>query len=356
MSDSKIPLFNTPPKKICILRLSAIGDVTHVIPVVRTIQQQWPDTEITWICGKFEYKLLRLIQGVRFISFDKANGYKAYLELWKTLRGEVFDVLLHMQVAARANLASVGIKSAIKIGWDAERSRDLHHLFTHQSIPVSHQQHQVQGFLSFVRALGLKADEPNWDMPLTENALKFADEYIDKGKRVLIISACSSHKLRNWSAERYAKLADYAISEYSMQVILSGGPSEIELNMAQDIIAKMQHQVLNLVGKDTLEQLLGLLSKATAVVSPDSGPAHIANALGVPVIGLYACTWSKRSGPYNSLEFCVDKFEVAARQFLNKSADSLRWGTKIEKPGVMDLIMLDDVCVQLDRVMKNKQN
>lgn len=352
MPDSKLLPLTTPPKKICILRLSAIGDVTHVIPVVRAIQRQWPECEITWVCGKFEYKLLHVIQGVRFICFDKTSGYKAYLELWRTLRGDVFDVLLHMQVAIRANIACFAIKSKIKIGWDAARSRDLHQLFINQSVPISYQQHQVQGFLSFARALGLKADEPNWDMPLTENALKFADEYIDTGKRVLIISACSSHKLRNWSAERYAKLADYAISEYGMQVILSGGPSDIELNMARNIIAKMQHQVLNLVGKDTLEQLSGLLSKATVVVSPDSGPAHIANALGVPVIGLYACTWSKRSGPYNSLEFCVDKFEVAARQFLNKSAGNLRWGAKIEKPGVMDLILLDDVKQQLDKVLK----
>jgi len=342
----------TSPKKICILRLSAIGDVTHVIPVVRSIQKEWPECEITWICGKFEYKLLRVIQGIRFIFFDKANGYKEYWKLWSTLRGEVFDVLLHMQVAARANLASFTIKSRVKIGWDAARSRDMHQLCINSRVPAHYQQHQVQGFLSFARALGLKADEPHWDMPLTENAIQFADKYIDKSKRVLLISACSSHKSRNWSAECYAKLADYAIAEYGMQVILSGGPSEIELNMAQDIVAKVQHRVLNLVGKDTLEQLLGLLSKATVVVSPDSGPAHIANALGVPVIGLYACTWSKRSGPYNSLEFCVDKFEVAARQFLNKSADDLRWGTKIEKPGVMELILVGDVKQKLDKVLQ----
>ncbi len=147
MFDSKLLSLTNPPKKICILRLSAIGDVTHVIPVVRAIQQQWPDTEITWICGKFEYKLLCLIQGVRFICFDKTNGYIEYLKLWKTLKGEVFDVLLHMQVAMRANLASVGIKSAIKIGWDTERSRDLHQLFIHQNIPVNYQQHQVQVFV-----------------------------------------------------------------------------------------------------------------------------------------------------------------------------------------------------------------
>lgn len=341
------------PKKICILRLSAIGDVTHVLPVLRVIQQQWPGAEITWICGKFEHKLLHVIPGVRFIAFDKKNGLKEYRKLWKTLKGEQFDVLLHMQVAARANIASLGVKADIKLGWDKTRSRDFHQLFINKSVSVETQQHQVQGFLSFARALGLSAETPDWQMPVTDNAIQFAEKYIDKNKKTLVISACSSHKLRNWFADRYAKLADYAVEKYNMQVILSGGPSELEINMANDIAANMKNQSLNLVGKDTLEQLVGLLGEASVVISPDSGPAHIANAVGVPVIGLYACTWSKRSGPYNSLQYCVDKFEVAAEVFLNQSAESLRWGTKIEKPGVMELIEVDEVCQRLDQVMKD---
>lgn len=341
----------SPPKNICILRLSAIGDVTHVLPVLRSIQQQWPETEITWICGKFEYKFLKVISGVRFIVFDKKNGLKEYKKLWASLKNEHFDVLLQMQVAARANIASLGIKAKVKLGWDKARSRDFHQLFINKRIKQKEQQHQVQGFLSFSRSLGLHAETPIWNLPVTDEAVLFADKYIEKNKPVLLISACSSHKLRNWFADRYAKLADYAITQYGMQVILSGGPSELELNMAQNIESNMQNQALNLVGKDTLEQLVGLLSKATVVVSPDSGPAHIANALAVPVIGLYACTWSKRSGPYNYLDYCVDKFEMAAEKFLNKPTNELRWGTKIEMPGVMELISVDDVCIKLDQVM-----
>jgi len=356
MPDSKMLPLKVSPKKICILRLSAIGDVTHVIPVVRAIQQQWPETEITWVCGKFEYKLLQIIKGINFVCFDKKKGLKAYLELWRSLKHERFDVLLHMQVAARANIASLGIQSNIKLGWDKARSRDFHQLFINHSVAEEQQQHQVQGFLSFARALGLNTKEPSWQIPVTENANKFAEKYIDKDKQVFVISACSSHKLRNWSAECYAKLADYAIEQYGMQVILSGGPSEIEINMANDILAFMDSQALNLVGMDTLEQLVGLLSKASVVVSPDSGPAHLANAVGVPVIGLYACTWSKRSGPYSSLQYCVDKFEVAAEQFSEQSASSLRWGTKIEKPGVMELISVDEVCGKLDQVLKDKMS
>ena len=347
-----LPL-NKTYKKICILRLSAIGDVTHVLPVLRSIQQQWPETEITWICGKFEYKFLKVINDVRFIVFDKKNGLKEYRKLWSSLKNEHFDVLLHMQVAARANIASLGIKAKVRLGWDKARSRDFHQVFINKRIQQVEQQHQVQVFLSFSRSLGLQVDTPVWNVPVTDDAILFAEKYIEKDKPVLLISACSSHKLRNWVADRYAKLADYAISQYGMQVILSGGPSELELNMAQDIQSNMQEQALNLVGKDTLEQLVGLLSKATVVVSPDSGPAHIANALAVPVIGLYACTWSKRSGPYNSLEYCIDKYEEAAEKFLNKSANDLRWGTKIEMPGVMELVMVDEVCEKLDQVMAN---
>jgi heptosyltransferase I len=111
--------------------------------------------------------------------------------------------------------------------------------------------------------------------------------------------------------------------------------------------------VVNLIGKDTLPQSLALLQRADIVLSPDAGPAHLANALGTPVIGLHACTWSKRSGPYNSLDLCVDKFAAAARQFRGKEPQDLRWGTRIEQPGVMDLIQIDEVIGKLEQAAGN---
>ena len=348
---NQLPL-KTPPKKICILRLSALGDVTHVIPLVRQIQNQWPECEITWVCGVFEYKLLNLIQGVRFVQFNKKEGIKAYLKLRKSLRRETFDVLLHMQVAARASLASLCIKADIRLGWDKNRSRDLQHLFVNHSVPSALMQHQLDGFLSFGSALGLNQSSIDWQLPVTENAKHFLNENITSAKPLLLISACSSHAARNWSADSYASVADYAIETYGMAVVLSGGPSDIESEMSRAITAKMKHEALNLVGKDTLEQLIGLLDKAQIVISPDSGPAHLANAAGTKVIGLYACTWSKRSGPYNSLAYCVDKFEEAALAYKSKNASELFWGSKIELPGVMDMITVEEVCEKIDLVMK----
>lgn len=340
-----------PPDKICILRLSAIGDVTHAVPVVRAIQKQWSQTEIVWVCGKLEHKLLRLIDGVRFIVFDKTEGLRAYARLYSQLRHERFDVLLHMQVAARANFASLCVRSDRKIGWDKNRSRDLHTMFIGESVKQVAGQHQVQGFLSFARALGLEACEPDWSFPVTERAKRFVSGNIEADGMTMVISACSSHPARNWLAERYAQVADYAMQRYDLQVVLSGGPAAIERQMSRDIMVAVQGKVIDLTGKDTLEELVGLMSMATVVISPDTGPAHLANAVGVPVIGLYACTSSKRSGPYKSLQYCVDKFDEAAERFLHTSSDQLRWGTKIEKPDVMSMITVDEVCQRLDQVM-----
>lgn len=335
------------PQSLCILRLSALGDVTHVLPVVAAIQKFWPQTQITWILGKLEYQLLKHLEDIEFIVFDKKRSVHSYQALKKKLTGRHFDVLLHTQVALRANLVSRAIPSPIKLGWDTQRSRDWHHKFVNYQVPQVSYQHQAQGFLSFARTLGLSVREPAWQLPVSEHALAFAKQQLPGDQPTLVISPCSSHKLRNWSVDRYAAVADYAVEKMGLRVVLSGGPSDLEKTVAAGIENTMQNQVISLVGKDTLQQSLGILQKADILISPDSGPAHIANALGTPVIGLYAATWSARSGPYNSLDLCVDRFPQAARKFLQKEPRDLRWGTKIEKSGVMDLILVEDVIEKL---------
>jgi heptosyltransferase I len=350
MSNEQLPL-SQPPQRICIMRLSALGDVTHVIPVVRAIQHQWPETEITWICGAFETQLVEHVPGIHFIRFNKNQGWNAYRSLWSQLKGKQFDVLLHMQVSARSNIASLGIKTDIRLGWDKPRSRDFHQWFINHSVPEANRQHQVLGFLSFARTLGIDVTEPQWNIPVLKESYEFVRRNIDVDRQTLVISPCSSRPIRNWHDNGYARVADYAIERHGMQVVLCGGPSELEKKTAVQIRAKMKHEAVDLVGKDTLQELLALLATADVVISPDSGPMHIANALGTPVLGLHACTWSLRSGPYSSLPYCVDRFEEAAQHFLGKGIDEVPWGTRIEKRGVMELITVDDVVEKLDQIL-----
>jgi heptosyltransferase I len=339
---------------ICILRLSAIGDVTHVVPVIHAIREHLPQARITWIIGKLEARLLKGLPGVEFIVFDKKGGLASARQLRQTLKTRRFDALLHMQVAARANLLSTLIKSPRRIGWDKPRWRDRHQWFINQSVNSVPEQHQVDGFLEFARALDVPVDPPQWNIPLATEDINWAQEVLGDGLPILMISPCSSHELRNWQAERYAAVADHAISELGMRVVLTGGPSALELKTGQEIESAMKHTAQNLIGKDTINQSVALLKKATIVLSPDSGPAHLASALGTPVIGLYAATPSKRSGPYISVDLCVDKYVEAARKFKHKEPQQLRWGQRIEFPGVMDLIETADVIEKLKGFMLAK--
>ena len=336
------------------MRLSAIGDVTHVVPAVNAILRHYPHAKITWIIGKLEAKLLSGLPGVEFIVFDKKGGFGAIRQLRQVLKGRSFDVLLHMQVAARANLLSTLVKSPRRIGWDKPRWRDRHQWFINQSVKSVARQHQVDAFLEFAHALHVPVAPPEWNLPMSEENIRWAKQVLGEGPPILMISPCSSHPLRNWSATRYAEVADYAITKLGMRVVLTGGPSELELQTGQQIESAMQHKAQNLVGKDTIAQSVALLKHATVVLSPDSGPAHIASAIGTPVIGLYAATPSKRSGPYNSLELCVDKYAEAARKFRHRRSTELRWGQRIEFPCVMDLIETGDVIKRLNQLNLDK--
>jgi heptosyltransferase I len=332
---------------ICIMRLSAIGDATHVVPVVHAIREHMPEAKVTWIIGKLEARLVNGLPGVEFIVFDKKGGWPAIRKLRQTLKERKFDALLHMQVAARANLLSMLVKSPLRIGWDKPRWRDRHQWFINRSVESIPGQHQVDAFLEFARALGAPAGPPVWKLPISEQDKNWAHQVLGEGPPILMISPCSSHPLRNWPAERYAQVADYAIAELGMRVVLTGGPSELEVSTGEQIETAMQNQAQNLIGKDTITQSVALLQRAVVVLSPDSGPTHIASAVGTPVIGLYAATPSQRSGPYNSLELCVDRYTEAARKFRQKEPEELRWGQRIEYPGVMELIETGEVIDKL---------
>jgi heptosyltransferase I len=323
-----------------------------VLPVINAIRKHRPQSNITWIIGKLEARLLKDFEGVEFIVFDKKGGFQAVQELRNALKGRRFDILLHMQVAARANLLSKLIKAPVKIGWDKPRWRDRHQWFINQSVRSVSQQHQVDAFLEFARALDVPVESPVWNVPVSNDDIDWARQVLGEGPPILMISPCSSHPLRNWASTRYAEVADHAISKLGMRVVLTGGPSELEIQTGQEIEAAMQNKVQNLIGKDTINQSVALLQNAAILMSPDSGPAHLASAVGTPVLGLYAATPSQRSGPFNSLELCVDKYQQAARQFRHKEPSDLRWGQRIEFPGVMDLITVKDVIVKLEEFSK----
>ena len=341
------------PESLCLLRTSALGDVTHVVPLVRTLQVAWPQTRLTWIIGKLEHKLVGDVPGIEFVVFDKGAGIGGYRGVRQALAGRRFDALLHMQVALRANLLSTAVSARRRIGYDRARAKDLHGWFVRERIPARTGEHVLDAIGSFVEPLGLKQIQVRWDIPIPEEAHAWAaQQWPDDGQPALIISAASSHAQRNWRAERYATVADHAANALHMRVVLTGGPSAAERALGDAILGQMKTRPLDLIGKDTLKRALALYQRAAIVLTPDAGPMHMANAVGARVLGLHAASNPARSGPYSDRRWCVDRYDDAARKYLHQPAAEIPWGTKIEHTGVMDLVTVDDVIDRLEAFIK----
>jgi heptosyltransferase I len=343
-----------PPRSLCILRLSAIGDTCHVVPIVRTLQQAWPATQLTWIIGRTEARLMSLIEGVEFITVDKRGSLGALRALRTQLRGRRFDALLHMQLALRASLVAQCVPAAVKLGFDRARARELQWLFSNAKIAARAREHVLDSFFGFLAALGISERLLRWDLPLPAAAREHAAQVIPDAHPTLIISPCSRHRLRNWRPERYAALAEHAAHHHGMRVILTGGPDELERRTGAQIERACGSELINRIGKDTLPELLALLARATVLVSPDSGPAHMATMVGTPVVGLYGATNPARTGPYLSGRWCVDAYPAAARAFRGCEPGELPWNHKIEEPGVMDLISVEQVTAKLDELLGSR--
>lgn len=344
-----------PPQRVCLLRLSALGDCANVVPVVHTLQAARPDIQITWIINRLEASLVSDLPDVTCLAYDKHGGRQAIAALYRSLRGERFDALLDMHASWRANTISALVRATRRIGFDRRRARDGQRLFVRERIAPVASRHVVDGFLAFAAAVG--ADRPvyDWRVPIADADRHLATELLQSEsahRPILCISPCSSHAMRNWSAERYAAAADYAICHHGMRCVLVGGPSPIERAMGDAILAAMAEPASDLIGRTTLKQLLAVFEQGHILLTPDSGPAHMANATNIHTISLHAATDSRRSGAYRSRDLCVDYFADAAKRYRDSTPDTLKWGTRIEDDtGVMELIPVEAVTKRIDEVM-----
>ncbi len=325
-----------------------------MIPVAQTLKKHQPDTDLTWIVGKREYELVRGIEGIEFVPFDKSKLLGSYCSVARTLRRRKFDVLLCAQVSLRANMLSSLIRADLKLGYDPTRAKDMHSLFIDESIKPTPKQHVLDSFFSFIEHIGVSQRELVWNYFIPDEAQGFAKRTLDEKCSKVVICPCSSKENRNWRPDRYAAVADYAIRKLNAQVMLCGGGSESEIGMGRMIEEQMQEQALNLIGQISIKGFLALLQRSDVLISPDSGPAHMAAGLGMPVVGLYAVSNPERSGPYFSRDWCVNKYAEAAQAYQQKSAEELKWGTKIVAEGVMNLIQVSDVTEKLNALLAGR--
>ncbi len=344
-----------PPKSLCLLRLSAIGDVTHMLPLIATLQHYWPQTRLTWIIGKAEYALLKSLDGIEFIVFDKSNGLAEYRKLRRSLSKRRFDLLLMLQVAMRANLISLLINADQKIGYDKSRSRDFQSWFCQQRIEGPDRVHQLDTFFQFLETIGLTQRRMDWLLQATDEDREFARGHLGQ-QAAVVINPCSSARAnnwRNWPEASYARVIDH-LMERGLKVILSGGPDAAEAAFCERVVRACAGTPVNLAGKTSLTQLLALLELSQFMIAPDTGPAHMGTVAGIPVIGLYASSNPLRTGPYNSQQTLVNVYPQALQHYNHKSLDQARWGERVRDPQVMEMISVEAVIQRIDLCLQSQ--
>lgn len=351
-------LANIKPLRIAVLRLSAIGDVVLMVPAVRALQRAFPEAKITWIIGCAAHSLLEGLSGIDFIVVDKPKSWASFYRCYQQLKECSFDVLLAAQASLSANLIYPLIKASIKIGFDNARARDGHRFFVDHQIE-SRQEHLLDAFMQFAEVLGVAKTKPSWDLSIDDEAACWAQKILMKktlsNKRWLAINPAASKSERNWLPKRYAEIIDIAVARWGVNVVLTGGATEKDVAMSQAVISLTTVNCLDLTGKTTLKQLASLLGEVDILLSPDTGPVHMAVAMGTPVVGLYAVVSARLSGPYLAQHLVVDKYDQAVREILQQDPASIAWAKhRVHDARAMELIQVEDVVAQLEKIFQEK--
>ena len=291
----------TPPKEICIVMLSALGDAVHVLPVVNAIKRKWPESRITWVIQPVPYEFVRNHKAVdEFIVFKRRRGMQAvesYRELRRGFAGRHFDLLINLQVYLKAGLITALAPADIKLGFDRKRARDMNWLFTNRRIPARAMQHVQDQYFEFIEHLGIDPEPVEWGITITPEERAEQSRFFEPLGRTCAIVVGTSKPEKNWAPEKYARVIEALETDHGLRAVLVGGPSPIEREIATRIIETSRVKPINALGND-IRRLVYLLDGASLVISPDTGPFHIARALDKPAIGLYGYTNPKRYGPY----------------------------------------------------------
>ncbi|HET9439750.1 MAG TPA: glycosyltransferase family 9 protein [Longimicrobiales bacterium] len=303
-----------PPREIGIVMLSALGDAVHVLPVVNALKRKWPEARITWVIQPVPHQLVRSHEAVDdFIIFQRRRGAQAlssYRELRHAFQGRRFDLLINLQVYLKAGLITALAPADIKLGFDRKRARDMNWLFTNQRIPARPMQHVQDQYFEFIEYLGVDPAPIEWRLQITPEERAVQSRFFEPLGRTCAIVVGTSKPIKNWAPNRYARVIDALEGEFGLRTMLVGGPSEFERDLAERIMQTARIKPINTLGND-IRRLLYLLDGAALVISPDTGPLHVARALDKPVIGLYGYTNPKRYGPYRKFtDLVVDGYAL----------------------------------------------
>ena len=300
-----------PPRRVLIVLMGAIGDVVRALPLLGRMRRAWPDTHITWAVEPKSSPILELHRWLDdVIIYDRRRAPWSFVPFLREVRSRKFDLVLDLQRHLKSGIISYATGAPTRIGFDAANTKEFNHLFSTRCIePQPNMRLKLLQYQAFGDELGLPQAPIEFGLAPAASERERALALLQGAPRPLLgVILGSSWPSRIYFPESIARvirdLAHPSNGAAPLFPVLLGGADETGF-AAEVMRAIGELQVLNLAGQTTLRDLIGIFSECSAAFGPDSGPMHIAAAVGCPVISLWGSTAAERSAPWGYADLAI---------------------------------------------------
>jgi heptosyltransferase-1 len=338
--------------KILLIKLSAIGDVVQTLPALEAIKKLYPAAEITWIVEEAAAGILEdhpLIDRV-LVSRRKAltgmlknprtfmRGVRGIIGFFHELRTIQYDIAVDFQGLLKSGILIGLARAKRKIGFD--RTRELSYWFLDERLPAYDiDRHALERYLDVARYLGAHDPAPTCTLPIEQelSRMRRRTGVIKRtGKPLVVINPVARWRTKLWRENSLAELADRLVLEKKAVVIFTGSAADRDVN--QRIISRMKQTAENWAGETTLKELAALAALSDLFITTDTGPMHLAAAVGAKVLALFGPTAPWRTGPYGTSAVIVRTGIECSPCFKRKCEDNVRCMKEISVEDVMQKI------------------
>lgn len=299
-------------KKILIIRTAYIGDVIMTLPILKPLRIKFPEARISFITSeKAKAVLFNNPYVDEIITFSPfwfySSSKREYIDFIRNLMKRHFDMVIEARGDIRELLFIVfPLKARFKVSYDVGGGG---YFLTHV-VPYKMLKHKVEYHLDIVRYLGCSVEDIEWGIYLKRDEEVRVDELfakagINNDMPLTVIHPGARKRLKCWSPEGYAALADALIDRHNISLVFTGSPDEVEL--VQKVLEMMKHSAAMLAGNITLREMAGILKRCNLFICNDSAPLHIASAMKTPTVAIFGPSKSIETGPYGNIHRVVEK-------------------------------------------------
>ncbi len=294
------------PQRILIVLLGAIGDVSRALPVLGRLRQNYPEAHIAWAVEPVAAPLLAEHPALNEVLVYRRNqGPLAFPPFLWTVRQRHFDLVLDLQRHLKSGLVSFCSRAPVRLGFHRKNTKEGNWLFsTHRIPPVKEFTLKLAQYLKFADALGIAHGEVHFSLRLSAEEEKRVDCLLTSTPPSFAAFFLGSRwESRFWFTDYTAEVARRLVEEFALGVVLLGGQGERKF--AEKVTRQAGVPLIDLTGQTGLRELIGIFQRARVAMGPDSGPMHVAAAVGVPVVSLWGATSPARSAPWGAEQLII---------------------------------------------------